>query len=317
MESNFKRSKTPKNKQDKKRSSNTSKASIIKKVFLYGGLLALIGLVIGAVMFAYYASQAPAFSEEKLKDPVPAEIYDRNDNLVTTLHTGQKREYVSMEDVPTHVSDAVLAIEDNRFYEHGAMDFIRLGGAIISNITDGFASQGASTITQQVVKRAFLTEEQTIERKAQEAYLSYRLEQEYSKDDILEMYLNKIYYSDGIYGIRTASLYYFDKELADLNLTEAAYLAGLSNLPNVYNLYDDPEAAQKRTTVVLNMMLEHERISQEEYDEAINTDLTANLVARDEEDRAVNEQEDPEYAAYINYVKTELQNHDEFRNRDI
>lgn len=317
MESNFKRSKTPKNKQDKKRSSNTSKASIIKKVFLYGGLLALIGLVIGAVMFAYYASQAPAFSEEKLKDPVPAEIYDRNDNLVTTLHTGQKREYVSMEDVPTHVSDAVLAIEDNRFYEHGAMDFIRLGGAIISNITDGFASQGASTITQQVVKRAFLTEEQTIERKAQEAYLSYRLEQEYSKDDILEMYLNKIYYSDGIYGIRTASLYYFDKELADLNLTEAAYLAGLSNLPNVYNLYVDPEAAQKRTTVVLNMMLEHERISQEEYDEAINTDLTANLVARDEEDRAVNEQEDPEYAAYINYVKTELQNHDEFRNRDI
>jgi Membrane carboxypeptidase (penicillin-binding protein) len=227
MESNFKRSKQSGAKSEQKKQSK-SKSSIIKKVFLYGALLALIGLVIGAVLFAYYASQAPAFSDEKLKDPVPAEIYDQNDELVTTLFQGQKREYVSIEDVPAHVSDAVLAIEDNRFYDHGAIDFIRLGGAVISNFTDGFASQGASTITQQVVKRAFLTEEQTIERKAQEAYLSYRLEQEYSKDDILEMYLNKIYYSDGIYGIRTASLYYFDKELADLNIAESAYLAGLS-----------------------------------------------------------------------------------------
>src|SRR5699024_2550949 len=191
------------------------------------------------------------------------------------------------------------------------------GGAVISNFTDGFASQGASTITQQVVKRAFLTEEQTIERKAQEAYLSYRLEQEYSKDDILEMYLNKIYYSDGIYGIRTASLYYFDKELADLNIAESAYLAGLSNLPNVYNLYEDSEAAKSRTDTVLYMMLEHERITQEEYDEAMNIDITENLVARDEAERFSTEQENPEYASNINYIKTELQSHDEFRNSDI
>ena len=316
MESNFKRSKQSGAKSEQKKQSK-SKSSIIKKVFLYGALLALIGLVIGAVLFAYYASQAPAFSDEKLKDPVPAEIYDQNDELVTTLFQGQKREYVSIEDVPAHVSDAVLAIEDNRFYDHGAIDFIRLGGAVISNFTDGFASQGASTITQQVVKRAFLTEEQTIERKAQEAYLSYRLEQEYSKDDILEMYLNKIYYSDGIYGIRTASLYYFDKELADLNIAESAYLAGLSNLPNVYNLYMDPEAAKSRTDTVLYLMLEHERITQEEYDEAMNIDITENLVPRDESERFSTEQEDPEYASYINYIKTELQSHDEFRNRDI
>lgn len=316
MESNFKRSKQSGAKSEQKKQSK-SKSSIIKKVFLYGALLALIGLVIGAVLFAYYASQAPAFSDEKLKDPVPAEIYDQNDELVTTLFQGQKREYVSIEDVPAHVSDAVLAIEDNRFYDHGAIDFIRLGGAVISNFTDGFASQGASTITQQVVKRAFLTEEQTIERKAQEAYLSYRLEQEYSKDDILEMYLNKIYYSDGIYGIRTASLYYFDKELADLNIAESAYLAGLSNLPNVYNLYMDPEAAKSRTDTVLYLMLEHERITQEEYNEAMNIDITENLVPRDEAERFSTEQEDPEYASYINYIKTELQSHDEFRNRDI
>lgn len=316
MESNFKRSKQSGAKSEQKKQSK-SKSSIIKKVFLYGALLALIGLVIGAVLFAYYASQAPAFSDEKLKDPVPAEIYDQNDELVTTLFQGQKREYVSIEDVPAHVSDAVLAIEDNRFYDHGAIDFIRLGGAVISNFTDGFASQGASTITQQVVKRAFLTEEQTIERKAQEAYLSYRLEQEYSKDDILEMYLNKIYYSDGIYGIRTASLYYFDKELADLNIAESAYLAGLSNLPNVYNLYMDPEAAKSRTDTVLYLMLEHERITQEEYNEAMNIDITENLVPRDEAERFSTEQEDPEYASYIDHVKRELKSHDEFRNKDV
>ena len=316
MESNFKRSKQQDKKSEQKKQSK-SKSSIIKKVFLYGALLALLGLVIGAVLFAYYASQAPAFSDEKLKDPVPAEIYDNNDELVTTLFQGQKREYVSIEDVPEQVTDAVLAIEDDRFYEHGAIDFIRLGGAVISNFTDGFASQGASTITQQVVKRAFLTEEQTLERKAQEAYLSYRLEQEYSKDDILEMYLNKIYYSDGIYGIRTASLYYFDKELAELNIAESAYLAGLSNLPNVYNLYVDAEAGENRTNTVLYQMLQHERISQAEYDEAISIDITDNLVQRDETERASTEQEDPEYASYINQIKEELNKHDEFRNKDI
>ena len=316
MESNFKRSKQS-DKKPKQKKQSKSKSSIIKKVFLYGALLALVGLVIGAVLFAYYASQAPAFSDEKLKDPVPAEIYDNNDELVTTLFQGQKREYVSIEDVPEQMSDAVLAIEDNRFYDHGAIDFFRLGGAVISNFTDGFASQGASTITQQVVKRAFLTEEQTIERKAQEAYLSYRLEQEYSKDDILEMYLNKIYYSDGIYGIRTASLYYFDKELAELNIAESAYLAGLSNLPNVYNLYVDAEAGKSRTDTVLYQMLNHGRITQAEYDEAIQIDITDNLVPRDETERASTEQEDPEYASYINYIKRELQNHDEFRNRDV
>src|SRR5699024_12442234 len=101
----------------------------------------------------------------------------------------------------------------------------------------------------------------------QMAYLYLRLEQEYSIDDIFEMYLNKIYYSDGIYGIRTASLYYFDKELADLNIAESAYLAGLSNLPNVYNLYVDPEAAQNRTDTVLYQMLQHERITQAERSE--------------------------------------------------
>ena len=280
-------------------------------------LVGLVFLVLGSFLFAFYASRAPAFSEEKLKDPVPANIYDQNDELVTTLYQGQKREFVDIGDVPEPMTDAVLAIEDNRFYEHGGMDFIRLGGAVLSNITDGFGSEGASTITQQVVKRVFLTEEQTLERKAQEAYLAYRLEQEYSKDEIFEMYLNKIYYSDGIYGVKTASQYYFDKELSDLNLAESAYLAGLPQLPNRYNLYEDAESGTQRTHTVLTMMLEHDRITEEEYNQAIDTDITANLVDRTAEERASNESEDPEFASYINIVKQELQNHEQFENMDL
>lgn len=294
-----------------------SKKSLSKQILLYGSLLFITFLVVGALIFAYFASTAPAFSMEKLKDPVPSRVFDQNDELVTTIYQGVEREYINIEDTPEIVTDAVLAVEDNRFYEHGAIDFKRLASAVVSNVTKGFGSQGASTITQQVVKRAFLTEEKTIKRKAQEAYLSYRLEQEYSKDDILEMYLNKIYYSDGIYGVRTASIYYFDKELEDLNLKEAAYLAGLPNLPNVYNLYIDKEAGNYRANRVLELMLHHGRITEAEYNEAANIDLEDNLVSRTEEERASDKPNDPEYASYINMVKQQLAQSDELRNTDV
>ena len=294
-----------------------NKKTLWKRIALIFMIAAVSIFVLGIVVFAYFASTAPAFSVEKLKDPIPSRVFDRNDELVTTIYQGIEREYIDITDTPELVTDAVLAVEDNRFYEHGAIDFKRLGGAVISNITGGFGSQGASTITQQVVKRAFLTEEKTIKRKAQEAYLSYRLEQEYAKDDILEMYLNKIYYSDGIYGVRTASLYYFDKELDDLNLKEAAYLAGLPNLPNVYNLYVDAEAGNKRANQVLALMLHHGRITEDEYNEGVNTDLTTNLVARSDEERSSTEPKDPQYASYINVVKQQLEQSDEFKNIDI
>ena len=296
---------------------NKSKKTLWKRLALLFILACVSVFVLGIVVFAYFASTAPAFSIEKLKDPIPSRVFDKNDELVTTIYQGIEREYIDIDDTPEHMTDAVLAVEDNRFYEHGAIDFKRLGGAVVKNITGGFGSQGASTITQQVVKRAFLTEEKTIKRKAQEAYLSYRLEQEYSKDDILEMYLNKINYSDGIYGVRTASLYYFDKELEDLNLKEAAYLAGLPNLPNVYNLYVDAESGNKRANQVLSLMLHHGRITEDEYNEAVNTDLTANLIARSEEERASTEPKDPEFAAYVNIIKTQLEESDEFNNIEI
>lgn len=216
-----------------------------------------------------------------------AKIYDKNGELVKTLDNGQRHEHVNIKDVPKDMKNAVLATEDNRFYQHGALDYKRLFGAIGKNLTGGFGSQGASTLTQQVVKDSFLTQQKSIGRKAQEAYLSYRLEQEYSKDEIFQVYMNKIYYSDGVTGIKAAAKYYFNKDMKDLNLAEEAYLAGLPQVPNLYNIYNNPKEANNRKDTVLYLMHKHNRINDKQYADAKKIDLKANLVERTKKERQV------------------------------
>ncbi len=307
-----------KNGKEQPKKKRNIKRTIIK-VFGIFVLAFLAMVIIGVLVFAYYAWKAPAFNESALKDQLPTKIYDKNNKLVTTLYMGQKREHVKFDDVPDQMKDAVLATEDNRFYDHGALDYKRLSGAVMKNFTGGFGSQGASTLTQQVVKRSFLTDKKSIERKAQEAYLSYRLEQEYSKDEIFEMYLNKIYYSDGIYGSQTAAKYYFNKKLKDLNLAETAYLAGLPQVPNQYNIYDNPEAAEKRKDTVLYLMERHGRITKKEMKEAQDTLIDKNLVKRTVEERndAMTDTPDNEYASYINYVKQEITQNKAFKGQSL
>lgn len=315
--SQSKASNSKNNKEQPKKKRNIKRTII--KVFGILALAFLAMVIVGVLLFAYYAWKAPAFNESALKDQLPTKIYDKNNELVTTLYMGQKREHVKFDEVPDQLKDAVLATEDNRFYDHGALDYKRLSGAVLKNFTGGFGSQGASTLTQQVVKRSFLTDKKSIERKAQEAYLSYRLEQEYSKDEIFEMYLNKIYYSDGIYGSQTAAKYYFDKKLKDLNLAETAYLAGLPQVPNQYNIYDNPEGAEKRKDTVLYLMERHGRISKEEMKEAQDTPIDKNLVQRTVEDRneAMTETPDNEYASYINFVKQEITENKAFKGQSL
>ena len=309
--------KNGKNGKSKAKKNKNVKRTIIKIIgFL---LIAFIVLVLlGILLFAYYAWKAPAFTESKLQDPKPAEIYDRNGDLVKKLDNGARREHVELKDVPKNMRNAVLATEDNRFYDHGAIDYKRLFGAIGKNLAGGFGSQGASTLTQQVVKRAFLSEEKSIGRKAQEAYLSYRLEQEYSKDEIFQMYLNKIYYSDGVYGVKAAAKYYFNKDLKDLNLAEEAYLAGLPQVPNLYNIYDNPKQAENRKNTVLYLMHYHNRISDKEYNAAKKINLKANLVDRTAKERQIGtDNSDSEYDSYVNFVKSELMNNKEFKNKNL
>ncbi|MGV3033051.1 transglycosylase domain-containing protein [Staphylococcus chromogenes] len=314
---------------EKKRTSNSSsqksgqkknkniKRTIIKVlsfIVLAGVILGLLGIL----LFAYYAWKAPAFNEAKLQDPAPAEIYDKDGQLVKKLDNGARREHVDLKDVPQQMKDAVLATEDNRFYDHGALDYKRLFGAVLKNFTGGFGAQGASTLTQQVVKRTFLTDQKSIERKAQEAYLSYRLEQEYSKDEIFQMYLNKIYYSDGVYGIKAAAKYYFNKDIKDLNLAESAYLAGLPQVPNTYNIYDHPEQAEQRKDTVLYLMAYHNRITEKQKEEAQNTPITENLVQRSASEREVKPDDSTkQYDSYVNFVKQELMANPEFKNENL
>ncbi|HCT0451242.1 TPA: penicillin-binding protein [Staphylococcus pseudintermedius] len=309
-------SKQTKKKSGQKKNKNIKRTII--KVLSFLVLAFVILALLSVLLFAYYAWKAPAFNESKLQDPSPAKIYDKDDELVKTLDNGARREHVDLKDVPDTMKNAVLATEDNRFYDHGALDYKRLFGAVLKNITGGFGSQGASTLTQQVVKRTFLTDQKSIERKAQEAYLSYRLEQEYSKDEIFQMYLNKIYYSDGVYGVKAAARYYFDKDLKDLNLAESAYLAGLPQVPNTYNIYDHPEEAEKRKDTVLYLMAYHHRISEKEKKEAQDTPITENLVQRSAEDRQIKPDDDSEqYNSYVNFVKQELMNNPEFKGQNL
>ncbi len=289
----------------------------IIKIFGFLIIAFIVLALIGILLFAYYAWKAPAFTESKLQDPIPAKIYDKDGDLVKSLDNGQRREHVNLDEVPKTMKEAVLATEDNRFYDHGALDYKRLFGAVAKNVTGGFGAEGASTLTQQVVKRSFLTDQKSIARKAQEAYLSYRLEQEYSKDEIFEMYLNKIYYSDGVYGVKAAAKYYFDKDLKDLNLAESAYLAGLPQVPNTYNIYDHPKEAESRKNTVLYLMEYHNRITKNRK-KKLKILVEDNLVQRSSEDREVSEDNsNPEYDSYINFVKSELMNNKAFKDQDL
>ena len=164
----------------------------LKRILLAIVTIGIVGLVSGAGLFAYYASKAPDLDEELLKDPISSEFYDVNGELFATTGSEEKRKYIEYEDIPQGMIDAILATEDVRFFDHFGIDIWRLGGAVLANLRDGFGAQGASTITQQVVKNSFFSNAKTLERKAQEAWLAMKLERQYSKEEIFEMYFNKV-----------------------------------------------------------------------------------------------------------------------------
>ncbi|MBO8177448.1 MAG: PBP1A family penicillin-binding protein [Bacillus sp. (in: Bacteria)] len=283
----------------KRKNQKRGKKLVFRLIFMLF-LLGVIGAIGGGITAAYYISQAPPLDETLLKDPIASEIYDKDGNFITRIGT-EKRKYVEYDDIPKLVEDAILATEDNRFYKHHGIDLIRLGGAVIANITEGFGSEGASTLTQQVVKNSFLSDEKTIKRKIQEAWLAYQLEQNYSKEEIFEMYVNKIYMSEGIHGIATAANYYYGKELNDLKLHEAALLAGMPQAPNRYNPYNNPEAAEKRRNTVLYLMYKHGRITKEEMEAAKQIPVTEGLLS--EESHVASNK----YEAFIDLVIEEVE----------
>ena len=278
---------TQKAKRSKKGKKNKKSSSSLWKKILVGMIILIAAVLIGGMgLFAYYVSSAPDVTENDLIDTVSSTLIDSKGNEFLSL-SSEDRELVSENDVPQVLKDAIIAIEDQRFYKHIGIDPIRIAGAVVANVTDGFASEGGSTITQQLIKLSVFStgsEDQTLKRKAQEAWLSIKLEQKYSKEQILTFYINKVYMSANQYGMGTASEYYFGKPLAELTLPEAALLAGMPQAPNAYNPNTNPNDATKRRNLVLDMMVENGAITASEAQEAKAVDISEGLVDHSDEE---------------------------------
>ncbi len=240
----------------------------IKKFIKWNFLLILLGILgVGAFYLVAYINP-----KLEIKSANSFSFYDKNDNLFFTGNNN--KEWVNIEDVSENLINATISIEDKYFYKHKGFDFLRIMKAMYMNVINKDIVQGASTITQQYARNLYLTMEKTWKRKLDEAWITTRLETHYSKDEILEGYLNTINYGQGVYGIENAAHFYFDKSAKSLTLAEASMLAGIPNSPSNYSPLVDEYSAKKRQKSVLNMMVKNGYITEEEMDDAYNTTLT-------------------------------------------
>ena len=218
-------------------------------------------MIMGAsVLYGFSSLFAPPNMDETLIPDAASQFYDINGNVIYTTLSEERRVPVSIDKIPKHVQQAFIAIEDNRFYEHSGIDYRGTARALVSTLS-GREVQGGSTITQQLAKNAFLTQERSIVRKIKEAFIAKELEHKYTKDEILSMYLNRIYFGQGAYGIESASLYYFDKHVQNLDIAEAATLAAIPKSPNYYNTFENYQESKKRQELVIDQMVKYGFIS--------------------------------------------------------
>ena len=227
----------------------------IKRLILF--VLILIIVVGSVVILNGYNLYKTTINEKSLSDKISQIKSDKK--------------YVSINDVPSYYTNAIIAVEDHRFKEHGAIDVISIGRAIVSNIQAKDFNEGGSTITQQVAKNLyFIGEDDVVSRKVAEIFVAIDLEKNYSKDEILEFYINTIYFGEGYYGIKEASTGYYKKEPKDMSLDEATMLAGVPNAPSVYAPTINPTLAKSRQGKVLRSMVEYGYLSQEEANKVLN-----------------------------------------------
>lgn len=237
--------------------------------------ICILGLVAGGVLYFHLKSSLPSVESLKTVElQQPMQIYTADGKLIGEVGE-QRRIPVKLENVPQRLQDAFLATEDSRFYEHHGLDPIGIARAIFVAVNNGGASQGASTITQQLARNFFLTPEKTIIRKAREAVLAIEIENALSKQEILELYLNKIFLGYRSYGVAAAAQTYFGKNLDELTLSEMAIIAGLPKAPSTMNPLYSPKRAEERRNVVLSRMLDENKITKAEYDAAIKEPIVA------------------------------------------
>ena len=262
--------------------------------------LLMIGFVIGCLVFTYYAVKAPKLSEKDLIATTSSKIFDSNNNLIADLGA-EKRVNAETSEIPTDLVNAIVAIEDHRFFNHRGVDFIRIAGALVSNLRGG-GRHGGSTLTQQLIKLSYFStssSDATLSRKIQEAWLAAQLERKATKQQILTYYVNKVYMSNSNYGMQTAARSYYGKDLKDLSLHQTALLAGMPQAPNQYDPYTHPEAATNRRNLVLREMHDLKYITDEQYEQAKNTPVTDGLQSL---------KASTSYPAYMdNYIKEAIE----------
>jgi penicillin-binding protein 1A len=249
----------------------------LRTLLIVAGILSLLlgaGAAVGALWaFTILPRTLPSVTALETFQPlIGTKIYDDNDELITELHV-ERRIFVPLAHIPQALRDAVIATEDKRFYYHWGVDPIGIARATVQNYRRGRVVEGGSTITQQLTKVLFLTPDKSMERKLKEAVLALELERRYTKDRILEMYLNQVYFGHGAYGVEAAARTYYGKSVAELNVREAALLAGLPRAPTTYSPFEHSEAAKRRREVVLRRLVEYGALKDAEATRLTRADL--------------------------------------------
>ncbi|MFC6169123.1 PBP1A family penicillin-binding protein [Loigolactobacillus jiayinensis] len=278
----------------------------IRRILLW--LVALFALLVvaGGGLFAYYAMNAPKVTQAQLSSQSSSVIYDSTGKKIRTLGV-ENRTYASGNAIPQTLKDAVISTEDRRFYSNFGIDPVRILGAAYANVTgSGSGLQGGSTLTQQLVKLAVFStkkSDQTLKRKAQEAWLAIKVDRSYSKSQILEFYINKVPLANGVYGMGTAAHYYYNKPLKQLSLAQLALIAGMPQAPNTYDPYVNPSAAKARRDTVLQSMVANKKISSQQAKAAAAVPITDGLV---DQKAQTNTETDNVTDAYISQVVAEV-----------
>ena len=255
------------------RNRKSSSTFTVKRVLIGVFILSLMAGIGVAIGFLTASMNTKADLSQDILPPVSSQIYDSAGNELANIHATENRLPVKIEQVPVNLQHAFISIEDNRFYEHNGIDPRGLLRAAWSNINDREISEGGSTITQQLAKNAYLTQERTMQRKVQEMFLAMKLEKQYTKQEILELYLNQIYFGQGAYGVQAAARTYFGKDVEQLDLSECALLAGIPKSPNYYSPFNNVQASKERRNVVLDQMVKYGYIGRMEATDAKNEEL--------------------------------------------
>ncbi|MGL4539079.1 MAG: transglycosylase domain-containing protein [Cetobacterium sp.] len=247
------------------------KWKILKYVAIFIVSLGIVGGIGASLLVNKYYKELPNVSElvENYSPPIPTTIYDRNGQVIDVI-SKETREPVGIEHIPQNLQNAFIAIEDRQFLTHYGIDPFRILGSAIVNLKSGRAAQGGSTITQQLARNAFLSHEKKFSRKIKEIIITFEIERKYTKDEIMEKYLNEIYFGSGAYGVKTAAHNFFRKDVNNVNLAESALLAGIPNRPNMYNPRTNLEKSLVRQKLILKQMEKFGLITEAEYNEALN-----------------------------------------------